>query len=184
MAVADNSYIVTGADMMSIANKIREKAGVSDGLVFPNGWLETIEAIESGGSIEFKTGTVTFTEKVKSYIFVNDVPDLFILYIEQPMKNTTTSQQPDDVVSSTVSTNAYVWTMIQYKRSGWKYYTTTYPLAVYFTGYNVGTNKLYTSLAMGANLEDMGAFRSGNFNSSLGAVTYRWFAFYGIEAFI
>lgn len=33
MAVADNIYISTGADMVSVANKIRDKAGVSDGLV-------------------------------------------------------------------------------------------------------------------------------------------------------
>ena len=49
MAVADNSYISTGADMVSVANKIREKAGVSDGLVFPDGWIEAIEGIEAGG---------------------------------------------------------------------------------------------------------------------------------------
>ena len=49
MAVTDNSYISTGADMVSVANKIREKAGVSDGLVFPDGWIEAIEEIEAGG---------------------------------------------------------------------------------------------------------------------------------------
>ena len=48
MAVANNSYISTGADMVSVANKIREKAGVSDGLVFPDGWIEAIEGIEAG----------------------------------------------------------------------------------------------------------------------------------------
>lgn len=60
MAVADNSYIVTGADMVSLANKIREKAGVSDGLVWPDGLIETVGAIESGGD-GFVTGTITPT---------------------------------------------------------------------------------------------------------------------------
>ena len=49
MAVADNSYISTGADMVSVANKIREKAEVSNGLVFPDGWIEAIDGIEAGG---------------------------------------------------------------------------------------------------------------------------------------
>jgi hypothetical protein len=30
MAVSDNSYVVTGADMVSLADKIREKAGVKE----------------------------------------------------------------------------------------------------------------------------------------------------------
>lgn len=69
MAVSDNSYIVTGADMVSLADKIREKAGVSDGLVFPNGLIEAIEGIETGGGSSwtdnysvFATGTFTPTE--------------------------------------------------------------------------------------------------------------------------
>lgn len=49
MAVTDNSYISTGADMVSVANKIRDKAGVSDGLIFPDGWIEAIDGIEAGG---------------------------------------------------------------------------------------------------------------------------------------
>ena len=49
MAVTDNSYISTGADMVSVANKIREKAEVSNGLVFPDGWIEAIDGIEAGG---------------------------------------------------------------------------------------------------------------------------------------
>ena len=49
MAVTDNSYISTGADMVSVANKIREKAEVSNGLVFPDGWIEAIDGIETGG---------------------------------------------------------------------------------------------------------------------------------------
>ena len=49
MAVTDNIYISTGADMVSVANKIRDKAGVSDGLIFPDGWIEAIDGIEAGG---------------------------------------------------------------------------------------------------------------------------------------
>lgn len=74
MAVADNSYISTGADMVSVANKIREKAGVSNGLVFPDGWIETIEGIEAGGgggSVEPFTkiisGTITFAEQTAEF---------------------------------------------------------------------------------------------------------------------
>ena len=66
MAMADNSYISTGADMVSVANKIREKAGVSDGLVFPDGWIETIEGIKTGGGGITPTGLyVQIVEEAK-----------------------------------------------------------------------------------------------------------------------
>lgn len=81
MAVADNSYIATGADMVSVANKIREKAGVSDGLVFPNGWLETIEGIETGGGNSwtdnysvFATGAFTPTENTTELSINTGIP--------------------------------------------------------------------------------------------------------------
>lgn len=69
MAVADNSYIVTGADMVSLANKIREKAGVSDGLVFPNGLIEAIEGIETGGGVI--SGTIVPAESAVQTITHN-----------------------------------------------------------------------------------------------------------------
>ena len=56
MAVADNSYISTGADMVSVANKIRDKAGVSDGLIFPDGWIDAIDGIKTGGGGITPTG--------------------------------------------------------------------------------------------------------------------------------
>lgn len=75
MAVADNSYISTGADMVSVANKIREKAGVSDGLVFPDGWIEAIEGIEAGGGTisgkKFISGEITFSETPTSKITIS-----------------------------------------------------------------------------------------------------------------
>lgn len=81
MAVSDNSYIVTGADMVGLANKIREKAGVSNGLVFPNGMIEAIEGIETGGGSSwtdsysvFATGTFTPVENVVSVEIDTGVP--------------------------------------------------------------------------------------------------------------
>ncbi len=80
MAVSDNSYIVTGADMVGLANKIREKAGASGGLVFPNGWLETIEGIETGGvgndllewfdSSKYDVQTITPTSNIETMTIV------------------------------------------------------------------------------------------------------------------
>lgn len=64
MAVSDNSYIATGADMINVANEIREKAGLSSGLVFPDGWIQAIEGIETGGEFVIEHGTKVFAEDI------------------------------------------------------------------------------------------------------------------------
>ena len=46
-------YIVSGSDLTSIANSIREKAGTSDALAFPAGFAEAIAAISAGGGGDF-----------------------------------------------------------------------------------------------------------------------------------
>jgi hypothetical protein len=45
-------YIVSQSDLTSIADAIREKAETTDKLVFPNGFVEAISGIETGGSVE------------------------------------------------------------------------------------------------------------------------------------
>ncbi len=64
MAVSDNSYIATGTDMINVANEIREKAGLSSGLVFPDGWIQAIEGIETGGEFIIEHGTKVFAEDI------------------------------------------------------------------------------------------------------------------------
>ena len=47
-----------------------------------DGMAALIESIETGGSIRVEQGTVTLAENVGSYTFVDDIPDIFIAYIE------------------------------------------------------------------------------------------------------
>lgn len=44
-----NEFAVNQADLTSIADAIREKSGASDALVFPNGFVDAIANIETGG---------------------------------------------------------------------------------------------------------------------------------------
>jgi hypothetical protein len=52
------------ADLTTIANAIREKAGVSDNFNFPTGFAEAITAIEAGGGGGLATGAITFDSDV------------------------------------------------------------------------------------------------------------------------
>ena len=57
-----NEYTVNQADLVAVANAIRERSGVSDSLVFPNGFAEAIANISGlpSGISALATGTYTF----------------------------------------------------------------------------------------------------------------------------
>ena len=93
MAVADNSYISTGADMVSVANKIREKAGVSNGLVFPDGWIEAIEGIKtgSGGITPSGNKAITATTSTQTGIDVTNYATVSVAPTPSETKSVTTN---------------------------------------------------------------------------------------------
>lgn len=45
----NNRYIVTGAELTSVADAIRSKGGTSDELTFPDGFVSAVDAISAGG---------------------------------------------------------------------------------------------------------------------------------------
>lgn len=47
--MAQNEYLVDGADMATVANAIREKGGTTAPLSFPDGMVGAIRNIQSGG---------------------------------------------------------------------------------------------------------------------------------------
>lgn len=149
---------VLNAGLTSIADAIREKAGTTEALSFPAGMAAAIAGIETGGSIEVKTGEVTLTETKVSYTFLSDNPDIFILY-------------KADNNGNTYSDARYVWAIIQYKNSKIQY---TY-------GYNQGTSKYYVPLYKKTNAFVTGRFSNGVFNGMLGATTYKYIGIYGID---
>ena len=51
-----NEYSVNQADLVSVANAIRTKGGTSEALVFPDGFVSAVQAIQAGGG-----GTITAT---------------------------------------------------------------------------------------------------------------------------
>lgn len=60
-----SNYIVDGADLTDIAEAIRAKGGTSAQLQFPSGFVDAVEAIETGGGGASATGSFTVTS---SYI--------------------------------------------------------------------------------------------------------------------
>lgn len=48
--MAQNEYLVSGADMVSVADAIREKGGTSEPLSFPEGMAEAVRNIKSGSA--------------------------------------------------------------------------------------------------------------------------------------
>ena len=44
-------YLVTDTDLTTVANAIREKAGITDQLSFPTGFAEAVSNISTGGGL-------------------------------------------------------------------------------------------------------------------------------------
>ena len=145
------------------------------GVTVPSGTLldgmaALIESIESGGGIRVEQGSVTFAEKQSSYTFVEDNPDIFIVYIE------------DDSEPQYFSSR-YVWVMIQDTRLFEQYGNMR--KTGYVFGHNDGANKYYVPLKISVsdNINSyIGKFNGIIYNGYLGAKTYKWYAIYGVTA--
>ena len=136
---------------------------VPDGTLL-DGMAALIESIEAGG-VRVEQGSVTFAEPVKSYTFLADSPDIFIVYVEDDSK-------------PVYSSSNYIWMIIQdtrlFEQSGYTVQTS------YIFGYNNGSHKYYTPFKSSAS--HIGGFVSLNYNGVLGAKTYKWYAIYGVTA--
>lgn len=68
-----NEYMVNASDILSIANAIREKGGTTEGLAFPDGFVSSIQAIQSGSSLNFTvvSGTIQPENPAENMIWVN-----------------------------------------------------------------------------------------------------------------
>ena len=55
-------------NLLSIADAIREKAGLEESFAFPAGFVEAIAGIETGGDVQIATGTITFTDAKTGWI--------------------------------------------------------------------------------------------------------------------
>ena len=53
-------YLTNTADLTKVASAIREKGGTSDPLVYPDGFVTAIQAIQAGGSAPGTPGDITF----------------------------------------------------------------------------------------------------------------------------
>ena len=51
-------YLTNTTDLIKVASAIREKCGTSDSLVYPDGFVTAIQAIQTGGTSGSQTGVV------------------------------------------------------------------------------------------------------------------------------
>ena len=56
-----NEYSVNQSDLVSVANAIRTKGGTSETLVFPDGFVSAVQAIQAGGGISNNIVAGSFT---------------------------------------------------------------------------------------------------------------------------
>ena len=68
-----NEYMVNASDILSIANAIREKGGTTEGLAFPDDFVSSIQAIQSGSGLNFTVvgGTTQPENPTENTIWVN-----------------------------------------------------------------------------------------------------------------
>lgn len=86
-----NEYAVNQADLKTVADAIRAKAGLSDGLAFPDGFAEAIAAIASGGAasgLAYDMGEFSMekdsagTQKISVPHNLGDVPDFICVWTD------------------------------------------------------------------------------------------------------
>ena len=130
-----------------------------------DGMAALIDSIEAGSGVRIEQGSVTFAEEQSNYRFVTDSPDIFIAYVE------------DDSNPQYISSN-YIWAMIQDTKL-FNYYGQMQKTNYVF-GYNKGTGRYYTPFK--CSFDEIGSYSQVNYNSVLGAKTYKWYAIYGVTA--
>ena len=90
--VVDSSVLDAG--LKQIADVIREKAGTSDNLAFPQAMADAIAAIEAGGGARFATGTFTIGDTDVAEMVVNHnlglVPN-FVFFMKSGLKTDKTT---------------------------------------------------------------------------------------------
>lgn len=90
--MAENKVVNTtqlDADLTTIANAIREKAGVSDALVFPDGFADVISGIASvpPNISALASGTIIITEQKSSLSITHGlgvVPNFYFVRAQEP----------------------------------------------------------------------------------------------------
>lgn len=79
------TYLTDGDDLTSVADAIRAKGGTSGQLQFPSGFVDAVEAIETGGGLDLLASVVA-TESVLAFKIDYDQSmdgyDLFLMEVE------------------------------------------------------------------------------------------------------
>jgi hypothetical protein len=188
-------YIVSGSDLTSIANSIREKAGASDALAFPAGFAEAIAGIQAGGSsVKVTTGTIVPLAATKEIVHgLGVIPDYFIFYIEETSAGTLSTDirdyaQPETVIGTPSNGKGYKQSLFAALRCSdrhlarttfngttsvnWGWYTVCDVDEATFSDYLmlIDENRLYQTLAASTITP----------YSEDGAFTIRWFAIAGV----
>lgn len=142
----NNFFLIQEESLTRVADAIREKSNSNILLTFPDGMILQLENIGA----KIVQGSVTFEEEVGYYVFLENKPDIFILYLAE---------------TKLINQTNYVFNVIQLSKE-----------EVYTTGYNKGTAQ-YCVGFKGQAIE-MGTFSSNDFNTKLGPYTYNYIGIY------
>ena len=122
--------IVQEESLLTVADAIREKTGGTEGLAFPEGFVQAISAIQAGGGgsnsgDSYISGSFTLTEDTTTnYEIPFDASSLFAdgetvnnnklnaLFIRRSVEDTTTSNSPGMTFGILVRVNSYFGTTI------------------------------------------------------------------------
>jgi hypothetical protein len=142
----------------AIGDAIRGKTGGTDKLTLAQ-MAEAIAGIQTGGGVRVVTGTVTFAEDTTAHDFLDEEPDVFVLYKEDSLGETHSAAQG-------------IWATVMYKQTdGTK--------VRYTFGYNKGSKKYYAPDIFTTSGLTIGRVQNTHFNSYLLPATYRYFGIYG-----
>ncbi|MDD7602318.1 MAG: hypothetical protein PUK54_06940 [Firmicutes bacterium] len=177
--VIDSSAL--DANIASIAEAIRTKGGTTDQLVFPDGFISAIEAIETGGDIKIAYGSVTLSEDLDSITInhgLEDYPTFAILL--QTGVNINYSILFNAMYYSTTlpSASSYHWfNKVAYTTSSSSsgrrllaYNDSSYPTENFGNGYyccHPSVNEI--------------TFNKGSCNAFASGLTYIWIALSGVD---
>ena len=76
-------YIVQKESLESVADSIRAKAGISEKLVFPDGWKAAVEGIQTGGGgVPLQVAEASLTDECEWFKTGMDISSRSELYEE------------------------------------------------------------------------------------------------------
>lgn len=135
-----NEYAVNQADLVAVANAIREKAKSNDSFMFPQGFVDTITGLKGlpNGISKMTSGSFTLATETNKYTFTHDlgvIPNFFIVLTDTGFD-----------VTNTYKVVAIFYFKKPMTKNGSNYWTEAYSM-YYSTSYGVTASQTNDSMS-------------------------------------